>query len=132
MKTVLLDTNIISYILKNDTRANLYKSYLRGNILAISFMTVAELYQWAAIRNWGDKRIKGMENALRNFLVLPFDIEVCRIWGNIRAKCRSVGRPISPQDAWIASAALQHKIPLITHNPEDFNFIEEIKVISEK
>lgn len=132
MQTVLLDTNIISFILKNDTRASLYKPYLNGNILAISFMTVAELYQWAAIRNWGDKRIKGMENALKNFLVLPFDIEMCRIWGNVRAKCRSLGQPISPQDAWIASAALQYKIPLITHNPDDFSFTKEIKVISAK
>lgn len=79
MDTVLLDTNIVSYILKNDTRTNLYKSYLNKNTLAISFMTVAELHQWAAIRNWGDKRINGLETALMNFLVLPFNIEVCRI-----------------------------------------------------
>jgi len=45
MKAVLLDTNIISFIFKKDTRAETYQPHLQGKILTTSFMTVAELYQ---------------------------------------------------------------------------------------
>ena len=42
MDVVLLDTNIVSFLLKGDSRAKSYAPHLRGRILAISFMTVAE------------------------------------------------------------------------------------------
>jgi len=50
--------------------------------------------------------------------------------GEIRARCRAVGRPISPQDAWIVATALQHHLPLVTHNPADFEVIEELELIT--
>lgn len=53
MSTVLLDTNIISFLFKGDTRVVAYAPLLQGNRLAISFMTVAELFEWAAVRKWG-------------------------------------------------------------------------------
>jgi predicted nucleic acid-binding protein len=43
--TVLVDTNVFSYLLKNDTRAQLGRKHPDGNRLALSFMTVAELFQ---------------------------------------------------------------------------------------
>lgn len=56
MSVVLLDTNIVSYQFKRDTRAGLYAPHLQGQELAISVMTVAELFQWAEIRKWGQAR----------------------------------------------------------------------------
>jgi predicted nucleic acid-binding protein len=57
MSVLLFDTNIVSYLLKGDSRVQAYKVWLQNNQLALSFMTVAELYQWAAIRNWDQPRI---------------------------------------------------------------------------
>jgi len=51
---VLLDTNIFSFIFKQDSRALLYEPYLQGRLLALSMMTVAKLFQWVAIRHWGE------------------------------------------------------------------------------
>jgi len=45
MSVLLVDTNIVSYVFKRDTRALAYAPRLNGQTLAISFMTVAELYQ---------------------------------------------------------------------------------------
>ncbi|QTA79834.1 PIN domain-containing protein [Desulfonema limicola] len=126
----MLDTNIVSFIFKGDTRINDYKPYLKDQRLAISFMTVAELFQWAMVRKWGSRRIKKMETAMKSYLVLPFDIEVCRLWGEVRAECQSAGRPISPQDAWIGATALQHDLPLVTHNPSDFEAVEDLEIIT--
>ncbi len=61
MSVVLLDTNIVSYILKSDTRAALYAPHLLNQELAIAMMTVAELLQWAAVRKWGATRVRKLE-----------------------------------------------------------------------
>ncbi len=130
MDVVLLNTNIVSFLLKGDSRARSYAPHLRGRTLAISFVTVAELFQWAFVHNWGARRMSQLETSLQNYTVLPFDIALCRLWGEVRARCRAVGRPISPQDAWIAATALQHRMPLVTHNPADFEAIEELELIA--
>lgn len=130
MEASLLDTNIISYIFKKDSRAASYEPHLKGRILCLSFMTVAELFQWAVIRNWGEKRIGEMEKALQGYLIFPYDINTCRLWGRIRADCRNSGHPISPQDAWIAATARQYALPLVTHNPEDFKNVKDLEIIT--
>jgi len=42
----LMDTNIASFILKGHSLARPYRHHLQGHRLAISFITVAELYEW--------------------------------------------------------------------------------------
>lgn len=48
MPGVVLDTDVVSFLFKEDTRARLYLRYLRGQDRFISFMTLAELDYWAA------------------------------------------------------------------------------------
>ncbi len=129
MDTILLDTNIVSFIFKGDSRIIPYEPFLKGKRFAISFMTVAELFQWAAVRKWGIQKINQLETYLHNYAVLPVDTESCRLWGQIRADCQTVGRPISPQDAWIAATALRFDLPLVTHNAADFEPVKGIKKI---
>jgi len=130
MDVILLDTNIVSFLLKKDSRANLYAPYLQGRIQAISLMTVAEFYQWAAIRHWGEPRILGMEHMLKKYIILPINLDLCRRWGGVRAQCRAAGKPISPQDAWIATTALHYHLPLVTHNPSDFEIVAGIDILT--
>ncbi len=53
---VVVDTDVVSFLLKGDTRAQAYRSHLQDKVLALSFMTVAELYRWAYERQWGPVR----------------------------------------------------------------------------
>ena len=86
MDVILLDTNIVSFIFKEDSRASDYEPYLKDRQLAVSFMTVAELYQWAAVRKWGERRRNQLAQSLKaNYTVPPFDIRLCQIWGEVRA-----------------------------------------------
>lgn len=130
MSTLLLDTNIVSYILKRDTRAALYAPLLEDNRLAISFMTVAELFEWAATRHWGAQRRIRLEQQLGTYLIIPIDVELCRHWGNVRAQRQAKGFTIASQDAWIAATGLRHSLPLVSHNPSDFRDIEGLEVRS--
>jgi predicted nucleic acid-binding protein len=131
MDTLLIDTNIISFLLKGDSRIAFYEPHLKNKQLAISFMSVAELYQWAIIKNWGEKRIRLLECKLQeDYLVLPCDITTCQHWAKVRALCQSQGKPISTQDAWIAATALQFQLVLATHNPKDFIAIDDLALIT--
>lgn len=131
MSTVLLDTNVVSYLFKRDTRAALYAEHLRNRELAIAIMTVAELFQWAAARSWGEERVTRMEQHLERYTMLPIDVAACRQWALVRTVRSAAGLPISPQDAWIAATALRYKLPLVTHNPDDFAQIPDLSVITE-
>lgn len=133
MSLVLVDTNIVSYLYKQDTRGELYEPHLLGNEVAISLMTVAELLQWAALRNWGVVRVQHLEATItRKYTILPLDVDTCRWWASVRAQRSAKGLPISPQDAWVAATALQHGVALITHNPDDFDQIPGLHIITEK
>ena len=128
MPTVLVDTDVVSFLMKRDSRAAAYAPLLQGHTLALSFMTVAELFQWAAVRKWGVKRRAQLDQSLKNYLVIPVDIEMCHIWGALRADQQAAGHPIAPQDAWIAATALRHSLPLITHNAKDYQGIAALEV----
>jgi tRNA(fMet)-specific endonuclease VapC len=125
----LLDTNIVSYLLKGHTLAERYRPHLEGHTLAVSFMTVAELYEGACRARWGKKKLALLEGALQSYLVFPFAAELCRRWGLVRYERRK--QPISPEDAWIAATALVHNCPLVTHNAADFKGIAGLVLITE-
>jgi predicted nucleic acid-binding protein len=131
MSFVMVDTNVVSFLLKNDTRAALYEPHLLNKTPVISFMTLAELDRWALERNWGKNRIQQMEEHLRNFVVYPFERALCRKWAEVSAEAKTKGLSIECADAWIAATALLHNIPLITHNRRHFENIDGLSLISE-
>ena len=70
--------------------------------------------------------------ALRDWLVsvhvVELDTRVAREYGRLRAHLRSVGRPIGPNDLWIAAHALARDVPLITHNLSEFRRVPDLSV----
>ena len=127
---VVMDTDVWSFVFKGDTRADRYLPYLADKTVCVSFQTVAELYQWAEMRRWGAKRVAAMEDALHNFVVLPYDVTTGRIWGKISAVRYQLGLPMAATDAWIAACALRYACPLVTHNQDDFVRIEGLTMIT--
>jgi predicted nucleic acid-binding protein len=129
---LMLDTNILSYLWKNDPLAQLYAPHLAGKLLVISFITVGELFYWWEDKGWGERRKQEMESRLRNFIVVPSDHEISRCYGMVAKERKRQGRPISLNDAWIAACAIRHGVKLVTHNATDFEGIRNLTVISEK
>jgi len=130
MSLLLIDTDIASFVFKGSNYVNPYLPLLSGNELALSFMTVAELFQWAILRQWGERRIAQLEQYLSNYVIVPVDRLLCRQWAQVRADRQNIGRIISPQDAWIAATALRHDLPLVTHNIKDFQDIPNLRLIT--
>lgn len=129
---VILDTNIVSYLMKGGPLAEAYTPHVQGRLLAISFITVGELYFGAEKANWGEKRRRSLETTLRNFVVIPYDHEIARCYGRLMAERNRNGKPIALNDAWIAACAARHSVPLVTHNAKDFSGITALELISEK
>jgi predicted nucleic acid-binding protein len=46
----VIDTDVVSFLLKGDMRAELYRPHLTSPPFVLSFMTVAELRSWAKQR----------------------------------------------------------------------------------
>lgn len=130
MSTLILDTNIVSYLMRNHSLAQKYRRHLEGNTLAISFMTVGELYEGAYRANWSSDRMQELQSILRLYLVIPSTPRICQTWGQVRFLRRQ--QPISVQDAWIAATALEHGCPLVTHNPGDFGGILDLQIVTER
>lgn len=126
----ILDTNIVSYIMKGGPMAQMYGPLVQGQLLFISFVTVGELYFGAEKGNWGESKRKKLETTLRNFIVIPYDNEVARCYGRLVAERRKSGKVISPNDAWIAACAVRHSMVLVTHNAKDFKDVTGLKVVT--
>lgn len=128
---IILDTNIVSYLMRGGREASMYEPHVRNRSLAISFITVGELYYGAEKRNWGEIKRKRLEAALRKFVVVPYDHEIARDYGRVMAESQRTGMAIAPNDAWISACALRHAVPLVTHNARHFESISGLRVISE-
>jgi tRNA(fMet)-specific endonuclease VapC len=50
MKPVVVDTDVVSFLFKSDSRSHVYLPHLEDRRWLISFMTQAELEQWRCCR----------------------------------------------------------------------------------
>ncbi|MBA3031164.1 MAG: type II toxin-antitoxin system VapC family toxin [Desulfobacteraceae bacterium] len=129
---IVLDTCVVSYLMKGNPLAQAYLPHIQGRLLAISFITVGELYFGAENARWGDQKRRQLETTLRNFVVIPYDHEIARCYGRLFAERKRSGKPIEPNDAWIAACTLRHGVPLVTHNDRHFEGISELIVLTER
>lgn len=122
----VVDTDVVSYLFRSDSRAELYRPNLENSVGLVSFMTLAELEYWAISRGWGDPRRRSLEKHLEQFVVVFVEPRLCRIWARVVDQARRNGRPILPSDAWIAATAISLDVPLITNNRSDYAGVDEL------
>lgn len=129
---VIVDTNVVSYLMKAGSLSERYRPHVEGRLAAIAFVTVGEMYFGAEKAGWGVRRRQALETALRNFIVVPYDHEIARCYGRLVAECQREGRSIAPNDAWIAACAVRHGVALVTHNAKDFEGVAALRLITEQ
>jgi hypothetical protein len=59
MTPIVVDTDVICFLFKNDGRARLYIPLLRDRRLLVSFMSEAELKQWIPLAQWAPTESTG-------------------------------------------------------------------------
>ena len=127
---VVVDTDVVSFLFKAHPLASAYQAILAGRSLAVSLITLAEIEYGMEAKNWGASRRDLMRRFLARFTPLIPDTETARAWARIKRGCEKKGRPISFADAWIAAAAVQLNIPLVTHNVSDYETVENLSILT--
>jgi predicted nucleic acid-binding protein len=130
MAFILVDTDIVSFDFKKDSRARRYWHQTFGKKLLISFMTLAELDYWAERYNWGALKREALERHLSDYVVHYADRSLCQMWAAVTDRANRRGRPLDKADAWIAATALELDIPLVTHNANHFKAVDGLNVIT--
>ncbi len=114
-----------------DTRAKVYAPHVKEKRLAISFVTLGELYFWGHKRKWGKKRWDELGSRLRSVIVVPYDQAVCQVYAELKAELSASGYAVENNDLWIAACAVRHSITLITNNRSHFEKIPRLAFVSE-
>lgn len=125
---VVVDTDVVSFLFKAHSLASAYQAILAGRSLAGSLITLAEIEYGMEAKNWGASRRDLMRRFLARFT--PLRTETACPWARIRCGCEKKGKPISFADAWIAAAAAQLNIPLVSHNASDYAAVESLVLLT--
>lgn len=125
---VVVDTNVLSYIFKEDSRGPAYAQLLEGKALFISFQTWAEVQRWPLERHWEVGRTQNFAQFLTRFVELTHTRRTSLLWARVMAESKQNGTPILAADAWVAATALEVGFPVVTHNVKDFQNIQGLEV----
>jgi predicted nucleic acid-binding protein len=90
MTPVVLDTDVVSFLFKGN-RAQRYLPHLQNRQWLISFMTEAELEQWAILANWSAKKVEWLRIFLARFAVVPSSHDLVLKWAEVMASARRSG-----------------------------------------
>ncbi len=130
LNEILVDTDVVSYLFNRHSLAADYEGLLIGYTPMISFMSVAELYRGAFKKNWGGTRMAELEAHVRQFAVVPYNLQVCIAYAQICNSGDQQGRSIAIGDAFIAAFADSQGISILTNNRRHIEIIEGMHVVS--
>lgn len=128
----LLDTNIVSYFLRDASQA-LSQRILDStpDTLAISIISAGEL-RYGLSKLPTSKRVTELTHRLGALLtaipVLPLPADAALHYGSTRAQLEAAGTPIGGNDLWIAAHALAHNMTLVTNNTREFERVQGLKL----
>ncbi|MCL0065919.1 type II toxin-antitoxin system VapC family toxin [Dehalococcoidia bacterium] len=122
-----MDTNIVIAFL-NGNNAVSERIQRKIDRIALSTLVVAELDYGAKASQNARKNLEKLYRLLDIVQVISFDIECAKIFGTIKSKLRSIGKPTGEVDALLAATAIANKAVLITANKKHFENIEGLKL----
>ena len=96
--------------------------------VSVPITVLGELFYGAEKSKKVSANLLKVEDLIHRTRVLPCDLETARRYGHIRHFLRLKGRPIPHEDMWIAAAALQHNLPLLTADTH-FDDVENLQVV---
>jgi predicted nucleic acid-binding protein len=128
---LLFDTDAVSEVLRKRP-VPLYLEWLRRVPREDQFtsaVVVAELYKGAFRSERAKFHLENIEkHVLPSVTVLPFDVAVARVYGEIEAGLRKGGRPLADADLQIAATAIRHGLELVTGNVRHFERVPGLVV----
>lgn len=118
---VAADTNILSYLTKASDQSAAYQALLGNRRIAISFQADAELRGFTFRSS---ERQQRLQDLLRTVIVLPQSEATSICYARIASRRRELrkerkeGGEASDADMWIIASALEHRLPLLSHDKQ--------------
>lgn len=132
ISSYLIDTDWIIHYLNGQREIVKRLISLRKEGLAISVISLAELYEgvYYSINPEGDK--KALDDFLTGVSILGIEDEICKIFGKERGKLRKLKIVIGDFDLLIAATCLCYNLTLLTNNTRHFKMVEGLNIVSVK
>ena len=125
---VVLDTSVVSLLMRGGTGAEYYQNSIVGKRAVISFQTLEEAWFGAIKAGWGEARRSRLARHLDQFEVIWPTSETVRISAHLRTEREQAGRRLGIADAWIAATAIMLRCPLVSHDG-DFEDIPKLQLV---
>lgn len=124
----MLDTNIVSELARNPQGAVARRIADVGpDAICVSIITAAEL-RYGCAKKGSPKLLAQIEAILESIAVLALDVPADAEYGAIRAELEAAGKPIGPNDVFIATHALALEAVLVTANISEFTRVRNLRV----
>lgn len=124
----MLDTNIVSELARNPHGIVASRIAEVGpDAIYVSIITAAEL-RYGCAKKGSPRLLAQIEAILGSVQVLALDVPADTEYGGIRAELESAGKPIGPNDLFIAAHAYALEATLVTANVGEFSRIRALTV----
>jgi predicted nucleic acid-binding protein len=122
-----LDTNIISYLWRQDRNVRARLEAVDPANVAVPSVVLAELVFGRHNNPSASAKLEVLIRDLRDaYPVLDFNASAADWYGLLRGRFNA--QPARDRDLMIAATCLAHGYALVTHNTKDFGRIEELTV----
>ena len=126
----LLDTDwVISYL---NGRPEIVEKVedLRTDGLAVSIISLAELYEGVYYSTNPEDGERGLEDFLAVVEVVGLNAAICKVFGRERGRLRRQGRTVGDFDLLIAATCLHGGLTLLTNNRRHFEHVVGLAMVS--
>ena len=124
----LLDTNILSAIIRNPTGKLAQRLERVGVANVFTSIIVAAELRFGVAKGGAAWMAERIEVMLAGMLVAELKAPADAMYGLIRASLEKVGKPISANDMFIAAHALATDSVLVTDNIKEFSRVPGLKI----
>lgn len=126
----LVDTDWVIHYLNGQSAIVSKLQELQGRGLAVSLISLAELYEGIYYSRDPKARELDLNNFLAGVSVTEVDQETCRLFGRERGRLRAHRKTVADFDLLIGSTALRYDMTLLTNNRRHFEMIDGLKIES--
>ena len=116
----LVDTNIISEIMKKEPDEHVWKWFSGLEVVYFSAVTVEEIYFGLSRRNLVRKLSWFQQFSEDKAVILEVNERISRWSGEKRGALSAAGKSVTMADSLIAATAHEHGLILATRNTKDF------------
>ncbi len=124
----LLDTDICVYWLNGNKAIENRAIHVGLNNIAISFITLSELYYGAYKSKKLRENLRALKNLESKLNKIDSNKKICSEFGKLKSDLEKEGKILDDADLFIACCALEKDRVLITNNEKHFQRIKGLKI----